>query len=263
MRVKRLRGDTSAVDELIGVFVFVAVFIIIAALLISLMHTSIVAGRDEGSFDLYEGTSIIQGREYAMLGPAGGYNFTSADALEDWHHDDAESVFFEDADVTGDTVEAQLVMGHEVPLVNLFSDEDDKYGDFLIFYTEWGLFSNDEKALSFPMIIAAQGEGNLSTLSIWLHKDNYTVFVQTPGPAEFHTLFVNMGSFNVRIGILLDEDFESLKKASMWTILGQLMTASIPDVHPVVNYFIAVPFWASVGFLAVMVVRAFIPFLGG
>jgi hypothetical protein len=81
MRVKRLRGDTSAVDELIGVFVFVAVFIIITALLISLMQASIVAGRDAGSFELYEGTQIIQGREYGIMDPFDGYNFTADSAL--------------------------------------------------------------------------------------------------------------------------------------------------------------------------------------
>jgi len=264
MRVKRLRSDTGGVDELIGVFVFVAVFIVITALLISLMQASIVAGRDAGSFNIYEGTEIIAGREYGMMDPDGGYNFTEADSLESWDHDAAESVFFDDTTLTDDTIEVQLVMGHEIPTVRLYEVQEDLYEDFLMFYTEWGWWSNDEVAVSFPRIISSQVAGtNMSLVSIWLHNNNYTLFVMTPGSPEFHKLFVDMGAFNVRLGLLLDDDFESLKKSSMWTILGQLMTASIPDVHPVVNYFISVPFWASVGFLAVMVVRAFIPFLGG
>jgi hypothetical protein len=166
--------------------------------------------------------------------------------------------------LSADTIEVQLVMGHEIPVIRLYEVQEDLYEDFLMLYTEWGWWSNDEIAISFQRLISSQSTGdNVSIVSFWLHNNNYTLFVTTPGPPEFHTLFINLGSFNVRVGLLLDDDFESLKKASMWTILGQLMTASIPDVHPVVNYFISVPFWASVGFLAVMVVRAFIPFLGG
>jgi hypothetical protein len=54
-----------------------------------------------------------------------------------------------------------------------------------------------------------------------------------------------------------------MAESSMWTVLGQMLTAQIPDVHPIINILIAVPFWAAIGFMAIMIVSRFIPLIGG
>jgi hypothetical protein len=264
-RLKRgIQRDTGAVDELMGVFVFVAVFVVISALLIALMQNTLAAGRDIGDFEVHEGSQVIQGTEYGFLDPESGFNITEDYATNDWTHDADESMYFDDAVLTDDTVEVQVVIDHNLPLVGMPFQDEELYRDFIFLYVEYGWFSHDETAISYQQIITSQlSDSNQSLVTVWLHNTNYTLIITAPGPPEFFNVFVGLSQYNIQLAIPLDMSMESLKSAGMWTILGQLMTASLPNITPIVNYLISVPFWVSVGFLAVMVIRAFIPFLGG
>lgn len=261
---KVLGRDDRAIDELIGVFVFVAVFVAVAAALIGLMAPVISSNRDAGSFTVYQGSEIIGGREYLFVDPDAGYDLTEADATDYWKHDADESVFFEEEALTPDTIEAQLILDNtDMPLVDVGAQTEHQYEDYLMFYTEYGWWSNDEVAIPLAALISHQvKDTNQSVVSFMLHNQNYSLITTTPGGPEYFSFFILLTDFNIRIAVPSDLTDTVAKSTSMWTVLGQLLTARLPDVNPFVNLLIAVPFWTACGWLGVMIVRAFIPFLG-
>lgn len=48
-----------------------------------------------------------------------------------------------------------------------------------------------------------------------------------------------------------------------WVLVARLMFFQAPDIHPLINAFIAIPLWADIGFIIVMLLSRFIPFIRG
>ncbi len=69
----------------------------------------------------------------------------------------------------------------------------------------------------------------------------------------------NDGQINVGVGFGLD-DWEA--KYSSWTLIAKLLTFQAPDIDPILNGLIAIPFWASTCIVIVLIIVKFIPFGG-
>lgn len=263
--VKRIRRDQSGADSLLGPFVFVATFVVIGAMAITYMGETFNA-ENEGSFIINTGREIIGTTIVYFLDPTDGVNVTGNYTSHEWHHDDSEySYYFENDTLTGDIIEMQVITDNEeYSPTGIKGSQENLYEDYIMLYTEWGWWSQDEIAISFWRIIADQVPATNHSITYFeIHDGNYSLVVTTAGNPDTFDVFVDAGYFNVRIGIDEDNTRDQTQDTSMWTILRQLFTASLPDVNPVVNVMIATPFWACTGFMAVMIVRAFIPFMGG
>lgn len=265
--MRRLRSDQRAVENLIGVFVFLAVFIGASTLFIQLTQETIALGDNAGNFVVYSGRQIIQGVEYVMFDPDYGHNLTEDSVRSEYDGGAPEAVYFENAEVNDDTVQLQLIRNntnHWSPLqpMPLVISEEEKYDDFLIFETSWGWWSQDKYAIPLVQIMVGQERGtNTSTFSFMLHNTNYTAIVTTPGPADYFEVYIELNIFNVRLAVSV-ESLDNMVSASMWAVLGQLMTARLPNVDPVVNVIVALIFWPAAAFTGVMIFRSFVPLLG-
>jgi len=66
----------------------------------------------------------------------------------------------------------------------------------------------------------------------------------------------------VQIGIGMGiEDLST--KLSTWGIVATLLTFQAPNIHPLVNALIAIPFWACIAVLTYILILKAIPFVGG
>jgi hypothetical protein len=69
----------------------------------------------------------------------------------------------------------------------------------------------------------------------------------------------NDGEINVGIGFGMD-DWEA--KYSSWTLIAKLLTFQAPEIDPILNGIIAIPFWACTCIVIVLILVKFIPFGG-
>jgi hypothetical protein len=56
---------------------------------------------------------------------------------------------------------------------------------------------------------------------------------------------------------------DAVAKVNAWNIIGALLTFQLPDINPILNFFIALPFYAGIGVMIYVLILMAIPFLGG
>lgn len=258
----RLGADRHGDETLMPVFIFAATFIVIGAFMISIM-APLFASADRGDFTQLKNYEMVGSTGYLVYEPFEGYNVTTANVTDD--NDPVSIEIF-----TNDTVSDR-----EVWMVRDYVYEDDGglsipvmfcHKDFFVVHSEWGGFWFHHRELlvfDYATIIANQVERT---------NQSVTPFKITTGPDEVliittfgnYTTFAECvwsNTFNIMVGqptVVVD-----LAETSMWAILGQLMTASLPNVSPVMNLLIAVPFNASLGFMVFTVISRMIPWIAG
>lgn len=67
------------------------------------------------------------------------------------------------------------------------------------------------------------------------------------------------GAIHVIMGFGFD-DYET--SISSWALVGQLLTFQAPDIHPVINAIIAIPIWATIAYVAYILILKALPFVG-
>ncbi len=266
--MKRVRRDNLGSERLFGMFIFLAVFILVgASFMLALNKTIDVA---TGDWDLRTGYELIGNTEYTFLSPEEGYPVNDTIVQSVWDKGNEDNLIF-DGSALGlpDEIEVAVINDNDnmdyfvgLPSINPASD---KFYDYVHVYTSWGWWSSDNSALSYEAIIAGQvDETNRSVVPFYLRDDNYSLVVTTPGPGSYFPLMVRENLFNLSLAVPSNEDdLASMAETSMWTMLGQMLTAQLPDVHPAINFMIAVPFWTAIGFMIVMIASRFIPLVGG
>lgn len=251
--------NTRAEENLLGPFVFAATFIAVSALFIGLMHQTVLEGTAAGDWRELSGYTVIGEVEYVALDPAGGYN--ASYYVQEFFAWDADANLAFDGDAVG-------VRDCEVSIVrdNYYywgwGDYENLYQDFIMVNAEWGWFSSDHVALSYEALYAGHVDGTNQSISYVIVGDqNYSIIITTPGSSDAFAVMLYEDRYNIQVAVL--GGWENLAETSMWTVLSQLLTAQLPDVHPVLNILIAVPFWATIGFVAAMVISRFIPLIPG
>ena len=56
---------------------------------------------------------------------------------------------------------------------------------------------------------------------------------------------------------------DAVAKVNAWNIIGSLLLFQLPDINPVLNFFIALPFYAGMGVMIYVLILMAIPFVGG
>lgn len=258
--------NSAGSERLMGTFVLLAFFIVASIVTVSFM--SVVTAKERaGSFDYSVGYEIVgtDGEDgYFMRNPTAGFNITGDNITEAWNHDGPQSMYFTEEDE--DTLEVAVVMDN----VNYqgdrgFFDNDAEYRylDFVMIYTEYGWWSNAETSISFDNICewVALPNTNLSVVPFELHNDNYGLFIRTPSDGANHTLYVQSGVFNLRIGEL-DEglDYANL---TAWDIITNILTLNLPGTHPVIDLFMMVAVWSGIAFMVFTVISRITPWVAG
>lgn len=65
------------------------------------------------------------------------------------------------------------------------------------------------------------------------------------------------------VALLYAIDFDQAGTTwSGWSLIAQFLTFQAPEVHPAINFFIAIPIWICIGVLIVLVISLILPFVG-
>jgi len=277
--------------EMFKPFMFVMVFVMVGLFCIASLGR-ILASNSQANEEYLEGYEVIGGLAYTIWDPELGVNVTAIyEYDDDWHvsssDSDAEnppyyhmpspeSASFSNPDSGSSTSDVKIwVVRNNTPpwnanTISIWKSKyptGDRIQDFL--YLRQGhkegwlhptLLRYDVAVIPFAKIIANyQADSNMSIIPLDL-KHNITVFLTAWGPGNFTE---NLYNNSFCLGMAVQYGTEEVKKASMWTILGQMLTLQLPGVHPAINFIIAAPFWTAIAYVAVEFVRSFIPFLGG
>ena len=110
-------------------------------------------------------------------------------------------------------------------------------------------------------VIDSKHEGNISVLPFMLGAENMTAFVITEGEENFTDKLFNQNTFTLGLGQLWG--LENVGKQSMWKLVGQLLTCSLPDTNYYVNLLMAISIWAVIAYVAIAMISRFIPTISG
>ena len=257
MKIRRLGRDHHADETLLPIIVFCATFIGVGALLISLMPVS----EEQGNYTVSEGYTIIGTTEYLLYDPFYGYNITAGNVSSTYA--DRETFLFTNDTISGDERELYVIRDYEP---TLDADQFSAGEDYVMVQVYWGSWYNahwSSVKISYATIAANQIAGtNQSVTSFsctgW---QNEALIITTSGN---HTTFPNLfwaDTYNVMMG---QYDVPTdLASTTMWGIIRQLLTASLPNIHPIINILIAIPFWACIGFMVFTIVSRMIPWIAG
>jgi hypothetical protein len=253
-----MRHDRRGEDSILPTFMFVAVFLVGSALLISLM-TSLFAEARRGDWDVLENYQIIGGIEYGIFNPEAGYEITSANITDDYMT--AENFEFTLNETSfGCKIVRDSIRYTEQWALSEYDKIVCRYLDSFIFRDDWGWWSYDMDAVSFEQVAADQvGGSNMSKSIFFLRDQAYTLFVTTGGSSSDHESLIWANQFNLSVGRDLST-LDTVTSASFWTILGQMMSASLPNTHWIINYLVSAIMWSAIGFMAIVVIVWFIPF---
>lgn len=114
--------------------------------------------------------------------------------------------------------------------------------------------------ISFETIIERE-KGNQSTIPMMLGQRNFTVFVVNANNSNPLSVNLYLNNYTVFVGQLWGAELAG--KVSMWSIIGRLLTFSLPGVPPVISYLIGFPFWMVIGFSIMTLISRFIPTIPG
>jgi hypothetical protein len=110
-------------------------------------------------------------------------------------------------------------------------------------------------------VINDRFEGNLSTISFMFGSENYTAFVIIGDSGNATTELYGHNAFTLGIGQLWG--LENVGRTSMWKLVGQLLTCSIPNTNFYANLIMTIAIWAVIAYVAIAMISRFIPTISG
>lgn len=252
----RLRRDTHADESLFGPFVFFAVFIAVSGFIIGSM-SALFTYSSIGEFNYLSGSAIILGNQtYTYIdGTTPGYNVTWTNVTDRWLYLDTDPKFTFHDDTNDDDVTVGFIRNQTVYA---------PWGEnFVGIYEKWGWWSDEFDRIQYSTIEDMQiPYTNTSVVDFEIHDKAYSFVFITPSDYVNHSYHIAQSNFFAAIAFTpYDED--NIASTSMWTLIGQMLTARLPTVHPAIQYLIAVPMWVGVGFIVFTLVSRMIPFISG
>lgn len=260
-----LSRDKTASETLMGPFILMASFIVITIMVLASMTAFFQTA--SGSWEEITGTLLVGSTEYTLRNPELGWNITSANVTDRWAHEADENAYFykdapgEDDQLVVGFIRDNAYMGDPLGIGEM--TDSTLYSDFVMIYTEFGWWDHDDWPISYMTIQANRvGNSNISVTEFGIrHNTTYALIITVDAPGELFAVGLWANSFNVKLGV--PEGTDDLAGTSMWTVLGQVMTASIPDVTPEVNIILGATIYAGIGMIVFTVVSRMIPFVGG
>ena len=247
-----LRQDRRA-ETIMPVFVALAIMLVLTAVLIGMM-TNLFVYAERGDWDVIEGMRIIDNTTYDLLDPAEGYAVTNANVTDDYMEAD-NLEFTLGTTPIGARVVRDSMRYSTAWKFSEFDKEVSKYKDSVIFRTDWGWWSYDMDSVPFEEIEADQIAGtNTSASEFVIRGHPCTLLIATGGDAANHSTLLWANLFNLSLARSTDQITNVSVQTGFWTILGQMMTASLPNTIGFMNTLIAAVWWTTVGFMAVVLV---------
>jgi len=276
-------------DSLMKPFVlmicFIGITILILGSMTQLQHSNLVSGQDEVDI----GMEAIAGFNYTMLNPTTGADITWADTTQSLGNVFSQTDFGAKEGTThkifypqGETstsrnaIWAYFVRNntwnpwvtsnlHEPIKRNLetdsmivFAQKHVKHGWFDIKTGVVWRFS----VVPYP-VINDRFEGNLSTVSFMFGAENYTAFIIIGDSGNSTTELFTNNTFTLGIGQMWGDGLEHIGRASMWKLVGQLLTCSLPNTNFYANLIMTIAIWAVIAYVAIAMISRFIPTISG
>lgn len=128
---------------------------------------------------------------------------------------------------------------------------------FWHYWYEWGWWKVSCEVSPYP-ITQAEVKANID------ETGNASRFEMNCPHHNYITYFVNNGSHpsltyaldnheNIVVSMGMGWDYES-GALSGWDLVGRLLTFQLLEIHPMVNFLVAIPFWATVGVLTFIII---------
>ena len=264
---------------------FIGITILILGSMTQLQHSNLVSGQDEVDI----GMEAIAGFNYTMLNPTTGADITWADTTQSLGNVFSQTDFGAKEGTThkifypqGETstsrnaIWAYFVRNntwnpwvtsnlHEPIKRNLetdsmivFAQKHVKHGWFDIKTGVVWRFS----VVPYP-VINDRFEGNLSTVSFMFGAENYTAFIIIGDSGNSTTELFTNNTFTLGIGQMWGDGLEHIGRASMWKLVGQLLTCSLPNTNFYANLIMTIAIWAVIAYVAIAMISRFIPTISG
>ena len=211
---------------------------------------------DAGNYE-YDSTNIqLGGKTYSMIeatyGEGGFYNVTWDDVQDFWHKDDSDNQYFYNED-SDDVLQMAMLRN------TTYTD----YYDVILIFERWGWWTTEISYVSYDNVERNQAPGsNYSICSFDSHGNVYDLVVLTEGNAS--TFLDDVAANEFAIGISYDPfDPDNMAKTSLFGLLGQILTAQLPNVHSAIQYLMLIPLWAGISFMVFTLISRMIPFISG
>jgi len=260
-----LRQDISGSERLMGPLLVMSSFILITIMVLAGMTSFFNTA--SGNWEEVKGTAIIGTTEYTLREPVDGWNITSANVTDRWDHEaDENAYFYEDAPGEDDQIVVGIIRDNawfEHAVAWGHGYDSVLYEDYIMVYTEFGWWANDDWAISYQTILENRVlNSNVSVTEFGLrHNTTFALIITVDAPPDLFGAGLWSSNFNIKIG--LPDYNPDLADASMWTILGQVMTASLPDVGQEINLIIGATFYTCIIMMVFTIISRMIPFVGG
>lgn len=265
--VKDLRKDCRGEERLFKTFVFFAIFIAGATIVLTMMSTAFSWG--EKGFFQYNTVKIqIGNTTYSMITADDGiqsgnltgfYNVTVDDVKTYFTKDDGGNFYFTDENqAPSDELQLRPV---DFTIMPSYANPTSPPG--IIIFERWGWFSTEYVTITKDTIKEGQLSGyNASAVGFTIHSKYYELIVITNSTPELHEDRIDQDVYWV--GISYDALApENMASTSLWGMLGLILTARLPEVPPVIQFAIAIPFWAGFSFMVFTLISRMIPFISG
>jgi hypothetical protein len=263
----KFKTDADGDETLLPLFVMAASVLVAIIVLSGAIGSMLARNTPTAYWEYAEGYELIGGVQYSYIAPTKGYNVTEANHTNDVEDDDA-SQKLQFTYGSWDYFTIRLIHNVDKMKVAENFEEMTKYRDFVAIHVKASQSSTSTadkwRAISYDKILSNTIMGNTSFGYLTIFKTNFTIILTTNGTneGEHHNL-VWAGQYNIRVAVNTDIAGSAEMNASMWTILGQILTLQLPDVSPTVNLLLAVPIWAAMGFMVFTIFSRVIPFISG
>lgn len=276
-------------DSLMKPFVllitFIGVTILVLGSMSNLQHSNLVSGLD----NVDTGMEAIAGFNYTMLNPITGADITWADtttSLSNVYNQvdfgakggTTHKIFYKQGEVSTsrNVIWAYFVRNNSWdPWITSNIPESIKRNldtdSMIVFAQKYALHGwFDIKtgvvwrfAVAPYPVINERFQGNLSTVSFMFGSENYTAFIIIGDSGNSTTELFGDNTFTLGIGQLWGDGLENIGRTSMWKLVGQLLTCSLPNTNFYANLIMTIAIWAVIAYVAIAMISRFIPTISG
>lgn len=263
---KALGKDQRAEERILPLFVMAASMLMAIILLSTYSAAMIARNLPTGYWEQPGGYEMIGDVEYSYLDPIDGYAVYPNDHTNDVR-DDTHKFEFNYSDWAYFTARLIRDVDRDDWLANPFDDL--KYDDMVLLHIKKkDSWSAPDKwvQISYGTLTQRFTLNNLSYAYFTAFKTNFTVLLKTDTNGTDHSDHIHAvwaGVYTISIAVSTDALNTIAMDTSMWAVLGQLLTLSLPDVSLVVNILLAAPVAAALGFMVFTILSRVIPFISG
>lgn len=255
-------------EENLKPFVMVITFISLFSMVIGFLIASpvLLAGEtiNPGSMTHPSKFASLVGMQYIVWEPGSGYIITSANITDHWYDDDKELRFWQEGHSAdwNERVRVWIIRDYKnyAPNDPYQFEAGSQYKDFIGLYRKTGWWTGHRDFVPFEEILTKHDpQSNTTTISVKLNE-GFELFIHNDTDMPLPEALRSNSGYEIGLGRTLYN--ETAAANSALSIIGNILTFDMPGVHPIVNAMIAIPIWACVAYLVMVIALKFIPFLG-